>query len=158
MFHCSENDRRYYSAALVNRQVEFVKYQPPNVKNLIRLVKYWRKTCIEDKANGSRLPSSYPLELITIHCWEKAGRPGSFDTRAGFKSVLQRLVGYHQINAVWYENYDAGFAAKGKACMPINDRRFVSCFCLNRNFSGVELLAYSYFITFYITIHQTFIR
>ncbi|XP_067056712.1 2'-5'-oligoadenylate synthase 1-like [Acropora muricata] len=105
MIGCTPEDRRYYSAHFVELQVEFVKGQPSIVKDLIRLVKYWRKTCIEDTGK-TRLPSSYPLELITIHCWEKAGKPESFDIRAGFKVVLQQLVEYCDINVRWYINYD----------------------------------------------------
>ena len=105
MIGCTPDDRRYYSAHFVELQVEFVERQPSNVKDLIRLVKYWRKTCIEDTGE-TRLPSSYPLELITIHCWEKAGKPESFDIRAGFKAVLQQLVEYCDINVRWYINYD----------------------------------------------------
>ena len=105
MIGCTPEDRKYYSAHFVGLQVEFVKGQPSIVKDLIRLVKYWRKTCIEDTGE-TRLPSSYPLELITIHCWEKAGKPESFDIRAGFKAVLQQLVEYCDINVRWYINYD----------------------------------------------------
>ena len=111
MIGCTPEDRRYYSAHFVSLQVEFVKGQPPIVKDLIRLVKYWRKTCIEDTGK-IRLPSSYPLELITIHCWEKAGRPQSFDIRAGFKAVLQQLVEYCNINVRWYINYDKALAKR----------------------------------------------
>ena len=111
MIGCTPEDRRYYSAHFVSLQVEFVKGQPPIVKDLIRLVKYWRKTCIEDTGE-IRLPSSYPLELITIHCWEKAGKPQSFDIRAGFKAVLQQLVEYCNINVRWYINYDKALAKR----------------------------------------------
>ena len=105
MIDCTPEDRKYYSAHFVGLQVEFVKGQLPIVKDLIRLVKYWRKTCIEDTGE-TRLPSSYPLELITIRCWEEAGKPESFDIRAGFKAVLQQLVEYRDINVRWYINYD----------------------------------------------------
>lgn len=105
MIGCTTEEKAYYSAGLVSFQVEFVKGQPSIVKDLIRLVKYWRKTCIEDTGE-TRLPSSYPLELISIHCWEKAGEPESFDIRAGFKAVLQQLVKYCDINVRWYINYE----------------------------------------------------
>ena len=117
MISCTPEDWEYYSAHFVSLQVEFVKGQPPIVKDLIRLVKYWRKTCIEDTGKTrlpstciedtakTKLPSSYPLELITIRCWEEAGKPESFDIRAGFKAVLQQLVEYSDINIRWYVNY-----------------------------------------------------
>ena len=123
MLDCSDEDKRYYSAALVKLQVEFVKSKPAKVKDLIRLVKYWRKTCIEDKVCGPRLPTSYPLELITIFCWEDAGRPNSFDTRVGFKAVLQKLVDYNDIKIMWYKNYSEELARKG--INKINPQRFV---------------------------------
>ena len=123
MIRCTTNDKGYYSAHFVSLQRDFVKEQPPNVKNLIRLVKYWRKTCIEDKSSGNtRLPSSYPLELITIDCWERAEEPLRFDTRAGFKAVLQRLVDYRLIHVIWHENYGVALAARGIKGM---SKRFV---------------------------------
>ena len=109
---CAMENKAFYSAHFVSLQVEFVKGQPPSVKNLIRLVKYWRKTCIEGKGTGTRLPSSYPLELITIACWEKAGKP-SFDIRAGFKAVLQQLVDYRHIHFSWCKYYSKAVAEKG---------------------------------------------
>ena len=124
MIDCPAKDRGYYSAHFVSLQVEFVKSQLPIVKNLIRLVKYWRKTCIEDKSSGStRLPSSYPLELITIGCWRKAGEPSSFDIRAGFRAVLQRLIDTYQIHFIWYEYYDKAIAERGIEGM--ESKRFV---------------------------------
>ena len=112
MIGCTTEEKAYYSAGLVSLQVEFVKSQPSLVKDLIRLVKYWRKTCIEDTGK-IRLPSSYPLELITIHCWEKAGEPQSFDIRAGFKAVLQQLVDNCHIDVCWYKYYNKALAERG---------------------------------------------
>ena len=112
MIGCTTEEKAYYSAGLVSFQVEFVKGQPSIVKDLIRLVKYWRKTCIEDTGK-TRLPSSYPLELITIHCWEKAGKPQSFDIRAGFKAVLQQLVDNCHIDVCWYKYYSMALAERG---------------------------------------------
>jgi hypothetical protein len=40
----STKNREFYSASLVQLQVDFVSKQAANVKNLIRLVKYWNKT------------------------------------------------------------------------------------------------------------------
>ena len=124
MIDCPAKDRGYYSAHFVSLQVDFVKDQLPNVKNLIRLVKYWRKTCIEDKSSGTaRLPSSYPLELITIACWEKAGKPSPFDIRVGFKAVLQRLINNCQIRFIWDTYYDKAIAERGIKGM--ESKRFV---------------------------------
>ena len=104
--------------------MEFVKGQQPIVKNLIRLVKYWRKTCIEDKSSvTTRLPSSYPLELITIACWQKAGKPSLFDILAGFKAVLQQLADNCRIHFIWYNYYNEAIAERGIKGM--ESKRFV---------------------------------
>lgn len=113
MIHCETEDRDFYSAHFVDLQKEFVTGQPPIVKDLIRLVKYWRKTCIIKDTRKTRLPHSYPLELITIHCWEKAGKPQSFDIRAGFRAVLQQLVDYCHIDVCWYKYYNMALAERG---------------------------------------------
>ena len=86
------------------------------MKDLIRLVTCWRTTCLKDEEDV-KLPSSYPLELITIHCWEKAARPETFDTRLGFKAVLECLVDYTAIHAVWYNNYDQELVDRAKKSM-----------------------------------------
>ena len=126
MISCATEDKGYYAAHFVSLQVEFVKSQQPNVKDLIRLVKYWRKTCIDEKRSvTARLPSSYPLELITIACWEKAGKPSSFDIRAGFKAVLQQLVDNCHVQVIWYNYYNEAMAESGIKKMNPAGKRFV---------------------------------
>ena len=39
--------REYYSAALTSLQIDFVSHIPPKVKNLVRLMKFWKKTNFE---------------------------------------------------------------------------------------------------------------
>ena len=78
---------QYYSAALVLIQRHFVTERPALVKDLIRLVKYWRKTFLPKKS-AKRLPPSYLLELLTIHAWENANRP---TTGAKFISLVMGL-------------------------------------------------------------------
>ena len=95
----------FYSASLVKLQVEFVSPIPANVKNLIRLVKYWRKTYVPETATRRRLPTSYVLELITIHLWECAGKPSSFDTAKAFHSVMEALVDVKNLHVIWENNY-----------------------------------------------------
>ena len=36
--------RKFYSAALAPLQIEFVSHVPPKVKNLIRLMKFWKNS------------------------------------------------------------------------------------------------------------------
>ena len=93
----------YYSAALVVIQKHFVKLRPALVKDLIRLVKYWRKKYIP-QIGSKHVPPSYLLELLTIHAWENAHRPESFDLKIGFKAVMEVLMN-HQVLRVSWEDY-----------------------------------------------------
>jgi len=103
-----EENWEYYSAALVKLQVKFVKgpeeRRPANVKDLIRLVKYWRKTYIP-QIGHERLPPSYLLELLTIHAWEKAKCPKKFNIKIGFKAVMELLKNHSNLRVSWDDNY-----------------------------------------------------
>ena len=94
----------YYSASLVKIQRDFVKERPANVKDLIRLVKYWRKTFVP-QIGSKRLPPSYLLELLTIHAWERANRPESFDMKIGFKAIMEVLKNHQSLRAFWEHYY-----------------------------------------------------
>ena len=95
---------QYYSAALVLIQRHFVTERPALVKDLIRLVKYWRKTFLPKKS-GKRLPPSYLLELLTIHAWENANRPERFDVKIGFKAVIEALENHQSLRVSWGDYY-----------------------------------------------------
>eukprot|EP00058_Branchiostoma_floridae_P014850 XP_002600338.1 hypothetical protein BRAFLDRAFT_66571 [Branchiostoma floridae] len=83
--------RENCSAALV----AFVKKQPAEVKDLIRLVKMWKSSCVREPSL-----TSYPLELLCIHTWPSCG------TVAGaFKAVLEKLSDHKRICAYWTDNY-----------------------------------------------------
>ena len=99
-----EENWEYYSAALVKLQVKFVDKRPANVKDLIRLVKYWRKTYIQ-QIGQERLPPSYLLELLTIHAWEKANCPQKFNIKIGFKAVMELLENHSNLRVSWDDNY-----------------------------------------------------
>ena len=99
-----EENWEYYSAALVKLQVKFVDKRPANVKDLIRLVKYWRKTYIQ-QIGHERLPPSYLLELLTIHAWEKAKCPKKFNIKIGFKAVMELLENHSNLRVSWDDNY-----------------------------------------------------
>ncbi|XP_062590762.1 2'-5'-oligoadenylate synthase 1A-like [Saccostrea cucullata] len=103
----SAYEREFYSAALAPLQKKFVAGVPKKVKTLIQLVKYWRKTFFEESKGQQRLPSSYPLELITIGEWEDAGSPESFDLLNGFYQVLRAIKNYENIQHAWNINYKA---------------------------------------------------
>lgn len=106
-----EENWEYYSAALVKLQVKFVKDRPPNVKDLIRLVKYWRKTYIP-QIDHERLPPSYLLELLTIHAWEKAKCPKKFNIKIGFKAVMELLEDHSNLRVSWDDNYSKNIFIK----------------------------------------------
>ncbi|CAB4030764.1 2 -5 -oligoadenylate synthase 3-like [Paramuricea clavata] len=96
----------YYSAALVEQQVEFVKSYPANVKSLIRLVKHWRKKMVVPYEAKRKLPNSYVMELITIHLWEKhVGNDGTFNTLKAFHSVMEELKNWKSLKIIWTKNY-----------------------------------------------------
>ena len=106
-----EENWEYYSAALVKLQVKFVDKRPANVKDLIRLVKYWRKTYIQ-QIGHERLPPSYLLELLTIHAWEKAKCPKTFNIKIGFKAVMELLENHSNLRVSWDDNYSKNIFIK----------------------------------------------
>ena len=107
MLH-DEDNWEYYSAAVVKLQVKFVKEpgerRPENVKKLIRLVKYWRKKYLPKKGRKRR-PPSYLLELLTIHAWEKAKCPETFNMKIGFKAVMEVLENHRNLRVSWGDYY-----------------------------------------------------
>ena len=81
--------------------------RPALVKDLIRLVKYWRKTYIP-KSGSKHVPPSYLLELLTIHVWENVNplNPAeSFDMKIGFKAVLEVLKNHQSLRVSWEDYY-----------------------------------------------------
>ena len=101
MVHKDKKNWRYYSAALVLFQRNFVIERPTLVKSLIRLVKYWRKTFFP---KDSAMPS-YLLELLTIHAWENANCPETFDIKIGFKAVMEVLINHQSLRVSWGDYY-----------------------------------------------------
>ncbi|CAH1241428.1 OAS1 [Branchiostoma lanceolatum] len=102
-------DRQHFSVSLMQLQVQFVKVRPACVKDLIRLVKHWKLTSFAPPSadnSNRRLPSSYTLELITIHVWDRAGHPINFSMAQAFRAVLQQLVSYREICIAWFDNYE----------------------------------------------------
>ena len=60
---------------------------------------------LQESTGTLRLPSSYPLELIVIGEWERAGGPNNFDLRKGFYHVLTAVANYRKIELAWTQNY-----------------------------------------------------
>ena len=55
---------------------------------------------------GQRIPTSYVMELITIHLWEKNQTEyGTFDTLKAFRDVMKALQDFKSLNVVWEKNY-----------------------------------------------------
>ena len=108
-----EDNWEYYSAALVKLQVKFVDKRPSNVKDLIRLVKYWRKTYIP-QTDHERLPPSYLLELLTIHAWEKAKCPKKFNIKIGFKAVMELLENHRDLGVSWKDYYSKSIFSENR--------------------------------------------
>ncbi|VDI35290.1 2'-5'-oligoadenylate synthetase [Mytilus galloprovincialis] len=100
----NDKEQYFFSAALSPLQMEFVSQRPPKLKSLIRLVKFWRKTSFNE-STGKRLPTSYPLEVITISQWLKECGRENFDLRQGFYNVLKALVNYRNLAYVCEDNY-----------------------------------------------------
>ena len=114
---------------MVKLQIEFIKTKPGVVKELIRLVKYWNK-CVVKPLLGERraLPTSYPLEFITVYAWERADRPYSFDRLKGFKDILNILAEeLPHLRYFWTINYDSSLARRAIQGMDkYSQERFVS--------------------------------
>ena len=112
-----------YSASVVKLHVSFIREKPGVVKELIRLVKYWINKTVRAELGNLKLPASYPMELITIYTWEKAGRPRAFDRLKGLKAVL-KVIGNESrdLNHYWTENYSQSVAKDGIKSMDSKDR------------------------------------
>ena len=56
-------------------------------------------------STNQRIPTSYPMELITIYLYEQRSTFGTFDTLKAFCSVMKALDDYSSLQAVWTKNY-----------------------------------------------------
>ena len=75
---------------------------PGNVKNLIRLVKHWKKKMVRPSTPDRRIPNSYLMELITIDLWKTKKRyDGTFDTLKAFHGVMEALKNYRSLSVTW---------------------------------------------------------
>ncbi|KAK6169570.1 hypothetical protein SNE40_020599 [Patella caerulea] len=90
----SHDTREHYSPCLVQKQRQFVRGQSSEVKNLIKLIKYWKnENDLEIK--------SYMCELLAIH----VTRQGFSNMRSEFLSVLDLLVNYDSLRITFDEFY-----------------------------------------------------
>ncbi|XP_032191570.1 2'-5'-oligoadenylate synthase 3-like isoform X3 [Mustela erminea] len=109
LYLCDDSDMAQLCAlALLPYQVDFVKASVARVKELTRLMIHWFKTSFANSTEENKfrkLPSSYTVELLTIHIWELAGKPLLFSLVQGMRAVLKLLVRYAEIEVVWHRHY-----------------------------------------------------
>nr|KAG5693107.1 hypothetical protein BaRGS_014057 [Batillaria attramentaria] len=79
-----------YSASLAPLQKAFIKQQPPQVKDAIRLLKYWK----QEYAPEFR---SYCMELLAVHVWQREkGKLNSVQTLSEeFARTVQQPFSCH---------------------------------------------------------------
>ncbi|XP_072036193.1 2'-5'-oligoadenylate synthase 1-like [Amphiura filiformis] len=125
MLRRSKDDREFYSVSLVKLQVDFIKTKPGVVKELIRLVKYWNSQVVGSVLKGKwPLPTSYPMELITVLAWERAGSPSSFNRLQGFKAVLSIIATeLPTLSKYWTCNYDEAMVRRAHSVMDSEGKR-----------------------------------
>ncbi|KAK6173772.1 hypothetical protein SNE40_017172 [Patella caerulea] len=87
--------REHYSACLVQKQREFTRGQDSTVKRLMKLTKYWKKE------NHLHL-NSYTCELLSVD----ACKDGCRNVTRGFKTVLENLKNYNNLNVEFSKYYN----------------------------------------------------
>ncbi|KAG8511615.1 2'-5'-oligoadenylate synthase 1, partial [Galemys pyrenaicus] len=113
LYLCDDSDEaQLWALALLPYQVDFVKASVRRVKELIRLMIHWFRTSFAKPTEENkfrRLPSTYTVELLTIHVWELAGKPLFFSLVQGMRAILKLLVQYVEIDVVWHRHYHPKF-------------------------------------------------
>ncbi|CAC5394438.1 OAS [Mytilus coruscus] len=94
-----ENLRDYYMKCLSFLQVNFVKQQPPKVKSVIRLLKYWIKT-------KQHKLKSYGAELLVIKAYEDLGSPSSVREEDLTIKVFEKLTDLKSLKVSWTKYFD----------------------------------------------------
>nr|XP_048303125.1 2'-5'-oligoadenylate synthase 1A-like [Myodes glareolus] len=93
-----------FSTCFAELQRNFLKDRPLKLKNLIRLVKHWYQLCKEKLRK--LLPPQYALELLTVYAWESGSGDTEFITAQGFRTVLELVTQYRQLQIYWTTYYD----------------------------------------------------
>ncbi|MEJ1282019.1 hypothetical protein NN561_012971 [Cricetulus griseus] len=93
-----------FNTCFTELQGNFLKDRPPQLKNLIRLVKHWYQLCKEKLREP--LPPQYALELLTVYAWERGSGFPEFNTAEGFRTVLELVTNYRQLRIYWTVYYD----------------------------------------------------
>ncbi|KAK7795544.1 hypothetical protein U0070_000331 [Myodes glareolus] len=91
-----------FSTSFTELQSNLLKDRPPKLKNLICLVKHWYQL----EKLGEPLSPQYALELLTVYAWECGNGVTEFNTVQGFKTVLELITKYKQLQVHWTVYYD----------------------------------------------------
>ncbi|XP_041358005.1 2'-5'-oligoadenylate synthase 2-like [Gigantopelta aegis] len=93
--------QKFFSVCTSEKQTQFAREAPKQLKELTRLVKYWKKT---ENVPGK----SYFFELFIRHLWETEwGKPQIFSMEEKFKDVIRNLKTTRSMRIIWPELYDA---------------------------------------------------
>lgn len=112
MGHVSTDMIHEYSVTLAPEQLDIISGLPTKVKNLIKLIKFWKDTELKDKYESEmpsfaekrygkpNWPSSYALELVVLNAWTEANEPVGFDMTRALHAVLTSLVNHREFKVV----------------------------------------------------------
>ncbi|XP_063396435.1 2'-5'-oligoadenylate synthase 3-like [Mytilus trossulus] len=95
------HNRNYYAKCVARQQVDFVKRVPSRVKDLIRLFKYWNYTNYDDL-------SSFCIELLVIHIWQKKGSPNNFEMAPMIYDVAYQISFFKETTIAFDDFYSSG--------------------------------------------------
>nr|ADW54557.1 OAS1Aa transcript 2 [Geodia barretti] len=91
-----KNKRELFTVCSSRWQVEFMRRQPPAVKNYIRQAKKWRDDAWPEAEGGEGRPSSYLITLLVIMAFNIAK-----SRRGSFAEELIGLVHREKLNVHW---------------------------------------------------------
>nr|XP_034344897.1 inactive 2'-5'-oligoadenylate synthase 1D-like [Arvicanthis niloticus] len=94
------NKEGEFSMCFIDVHQNFLKNRPPELWNVIRLVKHWYQLCKEKLRKP--LPPVYALELLTVYAWECGVKdsPGLHVAQC-FRSVLDLITDYLSLLVYW---------------------------------------------------------
>ncbi|XP_076778780.1 inactive 2'-5'-oligoadenylate synthase 1D-like [Arvicanthis niloticus] len=94
------NKEGEFSMCFIDLQQKFLRDQPPELWNVIRMVKHWYQLCKEKLRKP--LPPVYALELLTVYAWECGVKDRSgLHVAQCFRSVLDLITDYLSLLVYW---------------------------------------------------------
>ncbi|XP_038061589.1 2'-5'-oligoadenylate synthase 2-like [Patiria miniata] len=93
-----DEDKSPYEPTLSDLRRGLFQNLPSPVKDVILLVKHWRKRRL--RLRGDK-PEVRFYELLVIHCWDVAGNPRMFNMATALKSVFNCLSEWKDISITW---------------------------------------------------------